>query len=273
MRQPLAVLLPVRHNLHVRDPAAQPIPIASIIVPTYQEAAVIATLIRRLDDVRERAGLDFELIVVDDNSPDGTAAAAHALEAPWVHVIERRAPRSLAGAVLAGFVHARADILLVMDADLTHPPSAVPDLIAAIRSGGQMAIGSRYVEGGTTDARWPWTRRAASTSATLLVRPLVHTTDPLSGFFAIRREVLSDAGPIHAQGFKIGLELLVRARIRRPIDIPINFTDRARGLSKASSREAWRFFAQVTRLYALAIARIVGLTSHRSSTPNAKGHA
>jgi len=255
----------------VLDPAPQSLPIASIIVPTFQEAAVIATLIRRLDDVRERTGLDFELIIVDDHSPDGTAAAAHALEAPWVHVIERRAPRSLAGAVLDGFARAGADILLVMDADLTHPPSAVPDLIAAIRSGAQMAIGSRYVEGGTTDARWPWSRRVASTSATLLVRPLVHTTDPLSGFFAIRREVLTAAGPIHAQGFKIGLELLLRARIRKPVDIPINFTDRAGGMSKASSKEAWRFCAQVARLYALAIARTVGLSGPRPSAPESKG--
>lgn len=257
----------------VENPAPIPAPIASIVVPTFQEAAVIANFIRRLDDVRERSGLDFELIIVDDDSPDGTAAAAHALEAPWVHVVERRAPRSLAGAVLDGFAHARADTLLVMDADLTHPPSAIPELIAAIRSGAQMAIGSRYAEGGTTDIHWPWMRRIASTAATLLVRPLVHTTDPLSGFFAIRREVLIAAGPIHAQGFKIGLELMVRARVRKPVDVPITFADRAAGLSKASSREAWRFLAQTARLYMLTLGRACGLNGHRSSLPETKGNA
>ena len=246
------------------DPDASPLPgsgrpVASVIVPTFQEAGVIATLIRQLDEVREHNKLDFELIIVDDDSPDGTAAHAHALEAPWVRVIERRAPRSLSGAVLDGFARANSDVLLVMDADLTHPPSAVPDLITAVLSGARMAIGSRYAEGGTTEASWPASRRFASKIGTWLVRPLVHTTDPLSGFFALRREVLVAAGPIRTQGFKIGLELLVRARIRKPAEVPINFVDRKQGASKASMREAWRFLAQAVRLYALAIGRFFGM--------------
>jgi len=248
-------------------------PIASVVVPTYQEAAVVATLIRRLDEIRERRGLNIELIIVDDNSPDGTAAAAHALEAPWVHVLERRAPRSLAGAVLDGFERAKAPILVVMDADLTHPPEAVPDLIAAVAAGAPMAIGSRYVEGGTTDATWPWSRRLASRIATLLVRPLVHTSDPLSGFFAIRRSTLAAAMPIRTQGFKIGLELLVRASVRSPVDVPITFVDRAGGASKASLREATRFFAQAIRLYMLAISRFLGLMPAQGGRPRREGEA
>lgn len=235
------------------------VPCASVIVPTYQEAAVIATLIRRLDEVRERSGLDFELVIVDDDSPDGTAAAAHALEAPWVHVIERHALRSLAGAVLDGCAAARSDVLVVMDADLTHPPDAVPELIEAIRGGAAMAIGSRYAEGGTTDSHWPRSRKVASMCATWLVRPMAHTSDPLSGFFAMRREVLAAAGPIHAQGFKIGLEIMVRARATRPREVPIAFVDRTRGESKADLREVWRFAAQVSRLYGLVIGRMFGV--------------
>jgi dolichol-phosphate mannosyltransferase len=230
-----------------------------VIVPTFQEASGIATLIRRLDEIREHTGLDFELIIVDDDSPDGTAVHAHALEAPWVHVVERRAMRSLTGAVLDGFAIARADILLVMDADLTHPPAAIPDLIAAVLAGAPMAIGSRYAEGASTDPRWPRSRRFASRLGTLLVRPLVRTSDPLSGFFALRREVLAAAGPIQTQGFKIGLELLVRAGVRRPAEVPIAFVDRRQGASKASSREAWRFLVQAVRLYAVVIRRAIGL--------------
>ena len=175
-------------------------PAASVIVPTYNEAAIISTLIRRLDDVRDRSGFELELIIVDDNSPDGTARAAHALEAPWVHVVERRAPRSLSGAVVDGFARARSDVLVVMDADLTHPPEAVPDLIAAVRAGAPMAIGSRYAEGGSTDPRWPAARRVASRAGSLLVWPIARTTDPLSGLCGARR-CRGGADPL--QGFKI----------------------------------------------------------------------
>jgi dolichol-phosphate mannosyltransferase len=243
----------------VEDPPASPAtrPHASIIVPTYNEADGIATLIRRLDDVRERSGIDLELVIVDDASPDGTARAAHALEAPWVHVVERRAPRSLAGAVLDGFARAASDVLVVMDADLTHPPSAVPELIAAVRAGAPIAVGSRYAAGGSTDPDWPALRRAASILGTGLVRPIARTTDPLSGFFAIRRDVLDAAGPIRERGFKIGLEIIVRAGVRGIADVPIQFVDRKRGESKASAREATRFLLQVIRLYAVAARRVL----------------
>lgn len=243
----------------MEDPPASPAtrPHASIIVPTYNEADGIATLIRRLDDVRERSGIDLELVIVDDASPDGTARAAHALEAPWVHVVERRAPRSLAGAVLDGFARAASDVLVVMDADLTHPPSAVPELIAAVRAGAPIAVGSRYAAGGSTDPDWPALRRAASILGTGLVRPIARTTDPLSGFFAIRRDVLDAAGPIRERGFKIGLEIIVRAGVRGIADVPIQFVDRKRGESKASAREATRFLLQVIRLYAVAARRVL----------------
>lgn len=262
-----------RHNLPVVEAEAQPAtdelraPAASVVVPTYQEAGSIAALIRRLDEVRERSGIEFELVVVDDNSPDGTAAAAHALEAPWVHVVERRALRSLAGAVVDGFARARADVLVVMDADLTHPPEAVPDLIAAVRAGAPMAIGSRYAEGGSTDPRWPAARRLASRAGSLLVRPIAPTTDPLSGFFAVRRDVLAAAGPIRLQGFKIGLEIIVRARVRGIVDVPIHFVDRASGASKASVREAVRFVAQAARLYAVVVRHLFMRTPAASKGP------
>lgn len=272
----LAVGYPGRHNPHVQGPMpisgaelvpsgaqvrgeAGAVPIASIIVPTYQEAATVPLLIRGLDEVRTRHDLDLELLIVDDDSPDGTAAAAHALRAPWVHIIERRAPRSLSGAVLDGFARARSDVLVVMDADLTHPPESVPDLLAAIGNGAMMAIGARYIEGSSMDVRWPLSRRLASTAATLLVRPLVRTNDPLSGFFALRREVLTAAGQIRTQGFKLGLELLVRAAIRNPAQVPIHFADRTRGQSKASMREACRFLWQAAGLYGVSVRRLVGV--------------
>ncbi len=132
----------------------------------------------------------WELIIVDDGSPDGTADLAESYaDVHPVRVVRRPGKAGLASAVLAGFAQARGDVLVVMDADLSHPPEAVPRLALAIEQGADLAVGSRYVAGGGTED-WPLKRRVVSRAACLIGNVLVPIRDCTSGFFAIRRSAL-----------------------------------------------------------------------------------
>ncbi len=230
-----------------------PHPDVSIIVPTYREAPNIRPLTERIVAALRSAGLAGEILFVDDRSPDGTADEVRAVarEHP-VRLIARDAPRSLAGAVLDGFVAAEADILVVMDADLSHPPETIPALVRPVRAGeADFAIGSRYVERGATKD-WPWLRRLNSGAATWLAMPLLgrqRVRDPMSGFFCLRKETWLSAESINVIGYKIGLELLVKTRCRRVVEVPITFADRVAGRSKLTAREQLRYLHHLKRLY------------------------
>jgi dolichol-phosphate mannosyltransferase len=213
---------------------------ATVVVPTYNEAGNLPELTRRI-----RTALpDADILVVDDASPDGTAAAARDL---GVRVIERRDERGLSSAVVRGFAEAQADVLVVMDADLSHPPEAIPQLVAAVEGGADMSVGSRYVPGGEID-NWPLLRRMTSRAGTLLARPLTSVRDPLAGFFCLRRSLL-DGVTLKPRGFKILLEILARARPRRVVEIPIRFQDRGEGQSKFGPRERKDYLRQLRELY------------------------
>ena len=149
-----------------------------------------------------------------------------------VRLLPRDGERGLAKAVLAGAELARGEIMVVMDADLSHPAQRIPDLVKPILDGtSDMAIGSRYVPGGSTPG-WPAKRRLMSRAAALLAWPIADVRDPMSGFFAVRRERLLEAGA-RAEGFKIGLEVLVRSGdVLRVTEVPIEFRDRTQGRSK-----------------------------------------
>jgi dolichol-phosphate mannosyltransferase len=212
-----------------------PAPVAnapvSVIVPTLNEAGNIDVLIDAV--LGGGASLDVEIIVVDDGSTDGTRELVRAREANApVRLLCRDAQDGLAGAVLAGARLANHEIVVVMDADLSHPPERIPDLIAPIRDGrSDLVIGSRYAPGGSTPG-WPWRRRIASRAAAALAWPLTEVRDSLSGFFATRRELLLAVGS-EVAGFKIALEILVRGgETLRVQELPIVFRDRARGESK-----------------------------------------
>ncbi|MEP6809057.1 MAG: polyprenol monophosphomannose synthase [Chthoniobacterales bacterium] len=212
----------------------------AVIVPTLNEAENIEPLVRQImasePDCRE-------ILFVDDGSTDGTPDRVRALAAEFpVRVLERQNPTlGLAGAVVAGAETARAPILVVMDADLSHPPSAIENLIAPLRHRhADMVIGSRYVRGGTTPG-WPLYRRVMSRLAAALAYPLTGVHDSMGGFFAIRRERLLELAPA-ATGFKIAFEMIVRGgRGFRVQEIPIAFRDRERGVSKMSFRVASLF--------------------------------
>jgi dolichol-phosphate mannosyltransferase len=190
------------------------------------------------------AGQKWELIVVDDGSPDGTADLAESYaDVHPVRVVRRPGKAGLASAVLAGFAQAHGDVLLVMDADLSHPPEAVPRLAAAIREGADLAVGSRYVKGGGTED-WPLRRRIVSRAACLIGNTLVPIRDCTSGFFAIRRSAL-DGVKLNPIGFKIGFEVMARGRYKKAVEIPYVFRDRELGKSKFGRREIGQYLVQL----------------------------
>ena len=223
----------------------------SVVVPTYNERERLEDLVRQALAVLNGAGVRGEIVIVDDNSPDGTGRIADALAAnPAVKVVHRPGKLGLGSAVVEGFKVASADVLGVMDADLSHPPALLPHLLAALDTlGVDIVIGSRYIPGG--DCRnWPLRRRLLSRAGCLLARPLTPVRDVTSGFFLVRRAAIAGA-PVSAPGFKICLELLVRSHARSIAEVPYVFSDRAAGQSKMTFREALNYFVQLKDLYSL----------------------
>ena len=190
------------------------------------------------------AGREWELVVVDDGSPDGTADLADGLgETHPIRVVRRPGKAGLASAVVAGFTAARGDTLLVMDADLSHPPEVAPQLVDAIARGGDLAVGSRYVTGGGIED-WPMKRQIVSRVACLMGQVLVPVRDSTSGFFALRRSVL-DGVKLNPIGFKIGFEVMARGRYQKVVEVPYTFRDREHGASKFGQREIFQYVKQL----------------------------
>ncbi len=225
----------------------------SMIVPTYNERERIGELVRAVLDACQTHAVAVEMVIVDDNSPDGTGAVADDLARTLpVRVVHRSGKLGLGTAVVAGFEVASAAIVGVMDADFSHPPALVPRLLAVLdRTRADIVIGSRYIPGGSTP-NWPFWRRVLSRSACMAARPLSPVRDAASGFFLIRKEVTRDVA-IQAGGFKICLELLMRAWPRRLVEVPYRFEDREQGQSKMSFREAAGYLIQLRDLYLLRL--------------------
>jgi dolichol-phosphate mannosyltransferase len=225
-------------------------PTASVVVPTYREADNLRPLTERLFAATRQAGLATELIFADDASQDGSAEVVAELAAAYpVRIIVRNGPRGLAPAVLEGFEHATGEVLVVMDADLQHPPEKVPELVDCITSGqGDFVIGSRFA-GGSIDQDWSLFRRLNSKVATLLARPLTSIRDPMSGFFALHCDTWRNAAKLDPVGYKIGLELLVKGCCRKVVEVPITFATRQAGESKLSFAEQLRYLRHLLRLY------------------------
>ena len=221
----------------------------SIIIPTYQERENLQVLVGRIFQVLKAHKIVGEVVIVDDDSPDGTSEVARELASQYnLRVLIRKDERGLATAVLRGFEEAQYDTLCVMDADLSHPPEKLPDLISPVASKQtDMAIGSRYIDGGGLE-NWPWKRKWISKAATLLAKPLSHVKDPMSGFFCINREVLHGKN-FAPKGYKIALELLVRGKYTEIIEVPFVFTDRNTGSSNFGFREQLNYLQHLGRLY------------------------
>jgi dolichol-phosphate mannosyltransferase len=173
-----------------------------------------------------------------------------------VRLVVRKNQRGLSSAVIHGMHCAAGTILVVMDADLSHPPERIPDLVSALQSAGaDFVIGSRYVPGGSTDEDWGWLRWLNSKVATLLAWPLTAAHDPMAGFFAIRSSTIKSAGKLDPIGYKIGLELLVKAGCRKIAEIPISFRDRLHGHSKLTLTEQINYLRHLLRLYKFKLGR------------------
>ena len=227
---------------------SQSAPSVSLVVPTYREAENLPELIRRVGAVRDSAGLDLELIIMDDDSRDGTPDAVARAGQSWVRLVTRTTDRGLSAAVMDGFREARNEVIVVMDADLSHPPETIPAMLAGLEAGADFVVGSRYAPGGSTAEDWGLLRWINSRVATLLARPFTTLRDPMSGFFAFRRAALASAAPLQPIGYKIGLELIVKGRFSRVEEVPIHFSDRFKGESKLNLREQLRYLRHLRRL-------------------------
>jgi dolichol-phosphate mannosyltransferase len=224
----------------------------SVIIPTYNEAQVIQETLRRAAAALREAGEDFELIVVDDASGDGTAERVESMAQEIPARVLRRAGRlGLATAVLDGWATARGDVLGVLDADLQHPPETLTALARAIHQGADLAIGSRYVPGGGT-SDWTRMRRfisrtATHMAATVLPLKLAAVGDPMSGMFMVRASVLRDAH-LNPLGYKILLEVIAKANYEKLVEVPYIFQERERGASKLGARQYVEYVQHLARL-------------------------
>ncbi|GAA2481341.1 glycosyltransferase [Winogradskya humida] len=246
----------------------------SVVIPTFNERDNIGALLERLTAVLP-AG-ETEIIFVDDSTddtPDLILQAAMDCPLPVTVYHRDHATGGLGGAVVEGMRHARGSWIVVMDADLQHPPEMVPRLIAAgTRDGADLVVGTRYAGGGSTDGLSDGYRRLVSSGSTVLTKlvfrnSLLRVSDPMSGLFAVRASSL-DVGELRPEGFKVLLELLVRNRPGRIGEVPYAFQQRHAGESKSSFAEGARFLkhlailrfgAQRTRMLAFALIGVSGL--------------
>lgn len=217
-----------------------------VVLPTYNERGNLRTMVERLD--KALAGIGWEVIVVDDNSPDGTADEARALaqEDGRVRVIQRIGRRGLSSAAIEGMCATAAPVVAVMDADHQHDPALLPGMLAAIESGDyDLAYASRFAEGASTEAWGRPDRVKASNLANRIANKVtgVELTDPMSGFFMLPTETLrADAHRLSGVGFKILLDIL--ATVERPLKVkefPLNFAARADGESKLDRTVVFEF--------------------------------
>jgi dolichol-phosphate mannosyltransferase len=245
----------VRSSVGVAECAPQCLPLKlALVIPTLCEAENIARVLGMVRGVLDPLRIDYEIIVVDDDSCDGTgdAVSAIAREDERVRLIVRKGERGLSGAVLDGWRATDAPVLGVMDADLQHPPELLRELYAAIAEGRDLAIGSRYTPGGELGG-WNPMRKLLSAAAVWATWPLqrrkLRAKDPMSGFFMVRRTAV-DRIEFQRSGFKLLLEVLVRARLASVEEVPFVFGSRFRGASKANFKVAWDYGKLLARLYA-----------------------
>jgi dolichol-phosphate mannosyltransferase len=226
----------------------------ALVVPTLNERGNITAVLERAVAALSKQEMEWEILVVDDESTDGTTdlLRVYTRSVSRVRLLERHNQRGLAGAIMFGWENTEAELVGAMDADLQHPPELLPVLLREIQDGADIAIASRYLE---TDsmAEWNPVRRFLSRLGVAASKPVqppkLHVHDPLSGFFVVRRECIAGIN-FQEAGFKLLLELLARGRIRSVAEIPFKFAVRTRGRSKANAMTAIHYFKLLCKLAA-----------------------
>lgn len=224
----------------------------SIVIPTYREAENLPELIERIAKV-EFGDRPFEVLLVDDNSQDNTVECVERLRErfPWLRLLVRHAKRDLSQSIVEGFENALYPTLVTIDADLSHPPEKIPEMLQVLSEPAvEIVLGSRYVPGGSMDEIWPISRKIASRFAAWIARVLlaVNLKDPLSGFFAIRKSTLFAGDKLEIIGWKWGLEIMIKCRSKTIREVPIHFSQRKKGHSKLNFKIAMNYFLHVKRL-------------------------
>ena len=220
----------------------------TIILPTYKEAESLPILLDALAEVRGSALPKLQVIIVDDNSQDGTEELIEAKSLAWVRLIVRRKEKGLSTAVLRGLEESESTFCLVMDADGSHPAEVIPHMLQALIDGADFTVGSRYVPGGSTEDGWGVLRWLNSKAATIMARPFTTVKDPMSGFLGIRHAMFLQADSLDPVGYKIGLELIVKCGCKNVVEVPIAFRTRQLGESKLTLRVQWEYLQHVIRL-------------------------
>lgn len=229
----------------------------SIILPTYNESENIKIIIPKI--FRILSDYDIEVIVVDDNSPDKTWIVVKELSKKYnIKLIRRPKKLGLATAILEGILNASNEICIVMDADCQHKPEDIRKLIEKILEGYDIVIGSRYL-GSSKISKWSKKRLLISEAATFIAKWLfnIKVTDPLSGFFAIRKSKIESETNWYAVGYKVLLEILVRFPELKVAEVSIEFTDRLHGKSKLNIKEIINYIVLLCKLLKLKIIKNV----------------
>ena len=218
----------------------------SIIIPTYKEKENILPLVERINSSLSK--YDYEIVIVDDNSADGSEELVAGLSKKYpVKIIVRKNKRGLSSAVVDGITSTDSDFVIVMDADLQHPPEVLPNIVKALENH-DFVMGSRYIKGGSP-GEWKLSRQIVSKVATLMALPIApKVKDPMSGFFGFKRSVV-DIATLSPTGWKIGLEILVRSKFKSVTEVPYTFVPRAHGESKLSRRIMGEYIRQLLDLY------------------------
>jgi dolichol-phosphate mannosyltransferase len=238
-----------------------PDPSFSIIIPVYQEAKNIPLLVKRLAAI-DFPSTSFETILVDDNSQDRSLEIVNELKLqyPWLKLIVRKQERSWSKSILQGIQEAQYSNLVFMDADLSHPPENIPQMLALLaQAQTDLVIGSRHINGGRVDEKWPFYRKLISRAATWVIKPLLpcKISDPLSGFIAFRKKAYAINGNLwNPIGTKLGLEVIVKSKARNIVEIPIYFEERKFGESKLLNwKSAINYAKQVQQLWGFKLSR------------------
>ncbi len=233
----------------------------TIILPTYKEADSLPSLIDKIEQIKKASIKQLKLIIVDDDSQDGTIDFIENLNKPWITLFTRTEDRGLSSAVIHGLDQCDSEFCIVMDADGSHPPDTIPSMVEALQNGADFAVGSRYVQGGSTQDGWGILRWVNSKIATIMARPFTNVKDPMSGFLGFRLETYHQADELNPIGYKIGLELIVKCGCKNVIEVPIHFKTRKYGHSKLTFKVQWEYFHHVLRLVRYTHPKLVSFCS------------